>query len=218
MLLSPVCKIIVRHVAHLKRKCAAPPPPAGDYVISTSQSPTCIQIATVGRPARRLTIVSRGRPLPTSPAKAWLNIKHRNRTSEFFSRNIGTSDIRRFTRIGRSLVHNHMNFVCASSSTAMECLLIRDHNMHDWPMKHWASCLVERITNSLIQMAIRFWYLVDTHSEQNPVIGIQPVKLVSPKLAQCLFACFSVKHVYVGMTIYWNEATTNNNELFILGL
>jgi len=37
-----VREIIVRHVAHLKCKCAATPPPAGDYVISTSQMhPNC---------------------------------------------------------------------------------------------------------------------------------------------------------------------------------
>jgi len=32
-------------------------------------------------------------------------------------------------------VQNHTKFFHASSSTAMESLLIHDHNVHDWPSK-----------------------------------------------------------------------------------
>jgi len=38
IVLSPVREIIVRRVARLKGKCAMQPPPASNYVISTSQA------------------------------------------------------------------------------------------------------------------------------------------------------------------------------------
>ena len=38
ILLSPVREIMVCRIARLKRKCAVPPPPAADYVISTSHA------------------------------------------------------------------------------------------------------------------------------------------------------------------------------------
>ena len=44
-------------------------------------------------------------------------------------------------------VQNHTNFVCASSSTVMERLLMHDHNAHNWPTKRWAICLLEWIAN-----------------------------------------------------------------------
>ena len=46
----------------------------------------------------------RVRPMYTSDIENWRTTKHRNWTSEFFHPNIGTSDIGRFTRIGRSLM------------------------------------------------------------------------------------------------------------------
>ena len=88
MLRSPIHEVTNYHppIAGLKRKCAAPPLPVGDY-------PTCIQIAAVGRPGRRLTIVKCGRP--PGPLKHDRTTKHRNRnrTSDFFRLNIGTSDV-----------------------------------------------------------------------------------------------------------------------------
>jgi len=86
-------------IAGLKRKCAVPPPPTGDYVISTSHAHPNRCCRSSGR---RLTIVKCGRP--PGLLKHDRTTKHRNRTLEFLCLNIGTSDIGRFTRIGRSLL------------------------------------------------------------------------------------------------------------------
>jgi len=101
MLRSPV-----REIINYRPSAAAPRRPRqtqvcchprGDYILVL---PTRIQTATVGHPARRLTIVNCRQPSIFALAHLAL-LKHdrtakhrnRNRTSEFFHLNIGTSDI-----------------------------------------------------------------------------------------------------------------------------
>ena len=124
MLGSPVPEITNYRptIAGLKHKCAAPSPPAGDYVISTSHAHPNRRCRSSGK---WLTIVKCGRP--PGLLKHDQTTKHRNRTSEFFCLNIGTSDIGRFTRIGRSYKTRHILLSDSANSTVLRAVVLTQY-------------------------------------------------------------------------------------------